>query len=124
MRPIKRIKSHIFYLFFDDRSTARSCGCDQGPHAVLVPENSGLDSYRGLLSCTFPQQEAKVSCRSSQGQECHVLLIFYPLSPRGCTIIHTEGKSVCAHSLDLGICRKCWRMELAGLGWLCHSGKI
>lgn len=42
-------------------------------------------------------------------------LIFYPLCPRGCTITHTEGKSACAASLDLGICWKCWQMELAGL---------
>lgn len=107
MQPIKRIKSHIFYLFFDDRSTARSCGCDQGPHAVLVPDSSGIDSYRGLLSCTFPQLSVMCSKRSRcpvglpNPRDAMFYLVFYPLCPRGCTIIHTQGKSVCAHLLEM-----------------------
>lgn len=131
MQPIKRIKSHIFYLFFDDRSTARSCGCDQGPHAVLVPDGSGADSYRGLLPCTFPQLSVMRSKRprSPVGvpnpRNAMFCLIFYPLCSRGCTVIHTEGKSACSHSLDLGICWKRWQMEVPGLGggWLGRAGK-
>lgn len=118
MQPIKRIKSHIFYLFFDDRSTARSCGCDQGPHAVLVPDSSGIDSYRGLLSCTFPRLSVMSSTRprSPVGlpnpRNAMFYLIFHPLCPRGCTIIHTEGR------VSVLTLRHLLEVLANGIGWL------